>query len=85
MKRTYPLNLHPHIIPMLQHHLWISHRPDPRRRPRHDQRSPLQRRALGEISDHVRDAEDHLFRTAVLNDGAVVDGFDTEVMRVRDR
>ena len=81
---TYPLNLNPHIIPMLQHNLRIPHRPDPRRRPRHDERSPLQRRPLRQKRNHVRDAEDHFLGARVLYDVAVVDGFDAEGVRVRD-
>ena len=46
VRHTDPFNLNPHIIPMIQNDLRIPHRPDPRRRPRHDQRSPLQRGPL---------------------------------------
>ena len=63
---------------------YAPHGTDTRRRPRHDERAPLQRRPLRQERDHVGDAEDHLFRAAVLDDGAVVDGFDAEVVRIRD-
>ena len=84
IKLTNPLNLNPHIITMIQNDLRLPHRPDPRRRPRHDQRPALQRGSLGQESDRLRHAEDHFFRIRVLDDGAVVDGFDTQVVRVGD-
>ena len=67
---------------MVQNDLWIPHRPDPRRRPRHDERPPLQRRPLREERNRLLDAEDHFLRVAVLDDGPVVDGFDGEIVRV---
>ena len=69
---------------MVQNHLGIPHRPDPRRRPRHDQRTALQGGSLGQESDHFRHAEDHLLGGRVLDDVPVVDGFDAEVVRVGD-
>lgn len=69
---------------MIQNDFWIPHRPDPRRRPRHDQRSPLQCRPLREERNRFLYAEDHFFRVAVLDDVAVVDGFDGEIVRVGD-
>ena len=83
-QRTYPLNLNPHIIPILQNNLRIPHRPDPRRRPRHDERPPLQRRPLRQKRNHVRYTEDHFFGARVLDHVAVVDGFYAEGVRVRD-
>ena len=63
---------------MAQHHFRVPHRPDPRRRPRHDEGTALQRRSPREERDRLRDTENHLFGARVLNDGAVVDGFDAE-------
>lgn len=81
-KRTDPLNLHPHVVAVLQHHLRVPQHADARRSPRHDQGPPLQRRPLREVRDRLLDAEDHLLRAGILDDGAVVDGFDAEGVRV---
>ena len=69
---------------MTQHDLRLPHRPDARRRARHDERAALQRGALRQEGDRLRDAKDHFLRVRVLDDGAVVDGFDAEGVRVGD-
>ena len=69
---------------MPQHDLGLPHRADARRRPRHDQRPPLQRRALRQERDRLRDAEDHLARVGRLDRGAVVDGADGQRVRGRE-
>lgn len=79
---TDPLNLHPHIIPMPQHHLWIPQHADARRRPGHDQGAPLQRRPLRQVRDRLLDAEDHFLGAGILDQVPVVDGFDGEGVRV---
>ena len=84
LRRTDFLNLNPHIVAMVQDHLRVPHGPDPGRRPRHDERSPLQRGPLRQERDGLRDAEDHLLCVSVLDDGPVVDGFDAEVAGVGD-
>lgn len=53
------LNLHPHVIPIIQHDLWVAHGSDPGARTRHDNGTLLQSSALRQKRNGLCNIEDH--------------------------
>lgn len=59
-QRPNLLNLHANVIPMVQHHLWITHGANSRPCASHNDGSLLQRCSLGKERYDLGNSENHL-------------------------